>query len=108
MLQRLQRTGKLNEYDDILNKQLESGFIENIGTPTISKIRLHYLPHFAVFKNDSRIVHDASAKANMESVCLNDMLEFVPSIIPDITAEFPIRQNWVSSRLRKKRFLKLN
>ena len=71
LVQRLKRTGKLNEYDDILNKQLESGFIENIETPTISKRRLHHLPHFAVFKNDKNF----SGIQMMKSIaCLYDRI----------------------------------
>ena len=44
-----------------------------------------------MFKSDSattkiRLVHDASAKSSKESVCLNDMLNAGPSLIPDMIA----------------------
>ena len=79
LVRRLRRTGRLEEYNDMLQKQIKAEFIEIVKN-TEPRQQIHYLPHLAVFKSEStttklRIVYDASAKANRGSACLNDMLE---------------------------------
>ena len=53
------------DYDNILRDQIRMRSIEEVLLPNISR-RVHYLPHFAVMKNDSettklRIVYDPSS-----------------------------------------------
>ena len=64
-MRKLKKVGKLEEDDDILSEQLDKMFIEVIDVPENGK-RVNYLPHFAVFKEESettklRVVYDASA-----------------------------------------------
>ena len=73
----------LNEYDNIINGQLESGVIEKADNIETKVGQVHYLPHRAVCKPNrvttkTRIVFDASAKNQDKS--LNDMLKSGPSL----------------------------
>ena len=72
------------EYDKIIREQLEEGIIERVpeGPPNEKEF---YLPHKAVVREDAettkvRIVFDASAKENDQSLSLNDVIEIGPSL----------------------------
>ena len=78
LTQRLTKNGTLDEYDAIIQEQLRDGIVEEAEmTPTG---REFYIPHKAVVRENAastktRIVYDASARANEASPSLNDCLE---------------------------------
>ena len=80
----------MREYDKILEDQRKKDLIEEVNLE-ISTEKVHYLPHFAVLKEDSsttkmRIVYDASAKSNKQMHSLNDLLYSGPSLLPELVA----------------------
>ena len=85
----------LNAYDAIIKEQEECGIIEKV-TELESHEKIHYLPHHAVIRKDSkttkvRIVYDASSKEGKGSVSLNDCLHVGPALSPllnDILVRF--------------------
>ena len=86
---KLRKIGKLDEYDATLKDQYEKKFIEIVEKPEEREGPVHYLPHFAVLKEDSsttklRIVYDASAKASKGMQSLNDLLYTGPSLLPEL------------------------
>ncbi|EFP02118.1 hypothetical protein CRE_20080 [Caenorhabditis remanei] len=79
----------MQDYDDILKKQLASGIIEMV-TPEMDNDTdpLYYIPHRVVVKESSlttklRIVLDASSKKGGE-LSLNDCLDPGPSMLVDL------------------------
>ena len=74
----------LDEYDRIIQDQLEQGIVERV-TDEPQGERECYLPHKAVIREAAestmmRIVFDASAKASPTSPSLNDCLETGPPL----------------------------
>ena len=51
LVKRLQKMGRLKEYDDLLKTQATKLYIENAPKLDITN-RIHYLPHFAVIKDE--------------------------------------------------------
>ena len=83
LVQRLKKTGKLDEYDAIIQEQLEEGVIEDAEMPAPE--REFYIPHKAVLRESAettkmRIVYDASARAYDSAPSLNDCLEVGPPL----------------------------
>ena len=80
------RSNKLGEYDKIIQEQINEGIIEKISkTKTSEKGKEFYLPHRPVFRESTettkiRILYDASAKPNKDSVSLNECLETGPPL----------------------------
>ena len=84
----------LNEYDKIIDEQLNSGIIEIVpvyeqSSKFFEENEVHYLPHFGVTRKDRettklRIVFDGSAKSEESKLSLNDYLENGPNFIPPI------------------------
>ena len=74
----------LGEYDKIIQEQINEGLVEKVSeTKTFKKEKEFYLPHRAVIRESAettkiRIVYDASAKHNKESIPLNECLETGP------------------------------
>lgn len=73
-------------YQEVIDKQLESGIIEETKSNTSVTGVIHYLPHHCVVRNDKpstqvRIVYDGSAKANKHSPSLNQCLHAGPSLV---------------------------
>ena len=83
---KLERLGRLQEYDQVMQEQLDQGIIERIPEkPTGDAV--HWIPHQPVIRDDAestkmRIVYDCSAKANVQEPSLNDLLETGPSLQP--------------------------
>ena len=78
LVQRLKRSGKLEDYDAIMQQQLEEGVIEETEMPAQGKE--FYIPHKAVIRENAettkmRIVYDASARAYDTAPSLNECLE---------------------------------
>ena len=83
----------LQEYDSIIQEQLQQGVIETVpemqdGSPP-PNIAVHYLPHHCVLRQDKqttklRIVYDGSAKTRTNSISLNDCLRTGPNLIPKL------------------------
>lgn len=90
LLQRI-NDSLLNEYQNIINEQLEKGIIEIIEPTeevTVQKEPpIHYLPHHIIQQNQKkgRIVYDASAKLK-DSRSLNECMYRGPSLISDLVA----------------------
>ena len=81
----------LNRKDpELINEQLNFGFIGKVQNLDHHEGVLHYMPHFPVFKSDSattkmRIVYDASARMSPKSPILNDCLHTGPNLMQDLT-----------------------
>ena len=78
-------------YDQIINSQLEEGFIEKVENPYRYTGTLHYIPHHPVIKEERvttkiRIVYDASAKISSDVPSLYDCLQVGPSLLLDLSA----------------------
>ena len=79
-------SNKLGEYDKIIQEQINEGIIESVSeTKTSEKGKEFYLPHRPVIRESAetskiRIVYDASAKPNKDSVSLNECLETDPPL----------------------------
>ena len=72
---------KLKHYHEIIQDYVEKDFIEEVTDQTVKG---HYLPHHGVLKDSKttplRIVFNASAKINNETLSLNDALETGPAL----------------------------
>ena len=79
---RLQKTGHLQDYHELIQKQLQENFIEIVENAIPHK-QSHYLPHRAVFKQSAstpmRMVFNASAKTGSHP-SLNDNLLTGPTL----------------------------
>ena len=78
LVQRLKKTGGLDEYNAIIHDQLCEGIVEEADMPASGKE--FYIPHKAVVRENvestkMRVVYDASAKAHSSAPSLNDCLE---------------------------------
>ena len=83
LVQRLKKTGRLDEYDAIIQDQLREGIVEEADMPASGKE--FYIPHKAVVRENAestkmRVVYDASAKAHSSAPSLNDCLEVGPPL----------------------------
>jgi hypothetical protein len=70
VVKRLKSTDKLEEYNDIINEQLEQGIVERAPPEPVG--REYYMPHRAVIRENvqstkMRIVYDCSARAEKGS-----------------------------------------
>ena len=78
LVQRLKKTGRVDDYDAIIQEQLNEGIIEEAEMPATQ--REFYIPLKAVVRESAettkmRIVYDASARAYDSASSLNDCLE---------------------------------
>ena len=77
----------LEHYDNIMQEQLQRGFIEKVSNMQPMEV-CHYLPHHAVKKDSPttpiRVVFDCSAKPHIDAVSLNDCLYPGPSMVPEL------------------------
>lgn len=83
LVQRLKKTGRLNEYNAIIQDQLREGIVEEADMPASGKE--FYIPYKAVVRENvestkMRVVYDASAKAHSSAPSLNDCLEVGPPL----------------------------
>ena len=84
LVQKLERKPELfQQYREIIKEQGEQGIIEKVTQEPEG--REFYLPHRPVVREPAestkvRIVYDASAKANDDSLSLNDCLETGPTL----------------------------
>ncbi|KAL3068195.1 hypothetical protein niasHS_016441 [Heterodera schachtii] len=94
LIKKLRSLNLIDEYQAILDEQVQQSVIEYIGPPESpsSAWPLHFLPHRAVIRADKattkiRIVMDASAKPkNCPSApSLNDCLHTGPQLLKDLT-----------------------
>ena len=82
LVKRLEKAGKLDDYDAIIKEQLQEGIEE---APLAATGQEFYIPHKAVVRESAettkmRIVHDASVKAHDSAPSLNDCLEVGPTL----------------------------
>lgn len=83
LIQRLKKNEMLDQYDGIIQQQLKDGIVEKADMAPTG--REFYIPHKAVVRDKAastktRIVYDASARANESSPSLNDCLEVGPPL----------------------------
>ena len=91
LTRRLQSEEITQEYDAVIQDQLDKGVIEKVESNKTSHPgpgKTHYLPHHPVIRRDKeitklRVVYDASAKMN-GNPSLNDCLYSGPSLLPSI------------------------
>ncbi|GBM50782.1 hypothetical protein AVEN_177339-1 [Araneus ventricosus] len=87
----LKSKNRLNEYQEVFNQWENEGIIEQINPDKVNPegLGIHYLPHRAVFKDNSttkvRPVFDGSAKTR-NSVSINECIEKGPNLIEMIPA----------------------
>ena len=79
----------LDQYNSVLQQQLQAGVIEPVTSTSPQDRPVHYLPHHPVIKSSSsttklRIVYDASAKAKRGDPSLNSCLFRGPVLLPDL------------------------
>ena len=80
------RSNTLREYDKIIQEQINEGIIGKVSETKISESgKEFYLPHRPVIWESAeatkiKIVYDASAKPNKDSVSLNECLETGPPL----------------------------
>ena len=110
---KLEKINKLQEYDIIMQEQLQEGIIEEVPPKTIGEV-LHYVPHHPVIREEAestklRIAYDCSAKGNCDLPSLNDYLETGPSLQPllfDILLRNRMRYYCITGDI-KKAFLQI-
>ena len=83
---KLEKNGRLKEYDGIMREQLTTGIIEQVPENPSGNI-VHYVPHQPVIRENAettkmRIVYDWSSKMNDKIPSLNDCLGTGPSLQP--------------------------
>ena len=83
---KLEKMGKLEEYNKIMQDQIDEGKLEEKPEQQTGDI-IHYITHQAVIREDAestkmRIVYDCSARQNTEIPSLNDCLEIGPPLQP--------------------------
>ena len=111
---RLEKIGKLEEYHQIMQEQIEKGILEPVP-PKPTGENVHYVPHQPVIKEESettklRIVYDCLAKRNPEQPSLNDCLETGPALQPllfDIVLRNRMHPYCVTGDIQKA-FLQIN
>ena len=107
-MKRLERIGKLKEYDRIMHEQIKEGIIEPVPRNFTGE-KVHYVPHQAVVREKAettkmRIVYDCSSKTNAKSPSLNDCLQTGPPLQPllfDILIRNRFRKFCVSGDIQK-------
>ena len=105
---KLEKMGRLQDYDQIMREQMSDGIIEPIPTHPTGEV-VHYVPHQAVIREDAettkmRIVYDCSTRANPQSPSLNDCLETAPPLQPllfDILLRNRMRKFCVTGDVQK-------
>ena len=83
---KLEKTGKLEEYDQIKREQITNRIMEPVPARPTGEV-VHYIPHQAVVREHAettkmRIVYDCSSRAKAQSPSLNDWLETGPPLQP--------------------------
>ena len=83
LARKLEKSGLLERYNDVIKDQLEQGIVERADE--IPKGREFYIPHKPVVRESAestklRIVYDASARASEHSLSLNECLNPGPPL----------------------------
>ena len=110
---RLEKMGKLKEYDAIMQEQINDGILEAVQQQPTNEA-VHYVPHQPVIREGAestklRIVFDCSAKSNPAAPSLNDCLQTGPALQPllfDILLRNRFRRYCVTGDM-KKAFLQI-
>ena len=81
---RLEETGKLEQYHEVMLDQINTGIIKPI-LDQLSGNQVHYIPRHRVFKEipeatKLRIIYDCSSKESNDVPSLNDCLEIGPTL----------------------------
>ena len=76
----------MEEYDNVIKEQLESGIIEPVIELEKAE-KIHYIPHHAVVRKEAkttkvRVVYDTSCKESPKGASLNDCLLVGPKLAP--------------------------
>ena len=84
MIKRLERIGKLTEYNAVFQDHLKEGIMEEVPAKPTGEVT-QYIPHQAVIRENAqstklRIVYDCSAKPNAQVPLLNDCPEKGPAL----------------------------
>ena len=98
----------LQDYDRIIQEQIEKGIVEDAPAMETNSTRLHYLPHHVIIRSEKdttklRVVYDASAKAEGKP-SLNDCLLIGPKFnqkIFDILVRFRSYQTALTADIER-------
>ena len=104
---RLERIGKLSEYNDVLQDHIREGIIETVPPKPTGEV-LHYIPHHVVICEEAestklRVVYDSSAKQNSQVPSLSNCLEVGTALQPKLF-DIPLRnqmKHYVIGEIRK-------
>ena len=83
---KLERMGKLQDYDQMMQEQVAAGIMEPVSPHQTGEV-VHYIPHQAVTRGQAettkmKIVYDCSSRANTQTFSLNDCLKTGPQLQP--------------------------
>ena len=83
LVRKLEKQDILKTYDEIIQDQIDQGIVERVKEDAVGKE--FYIPHKPVVRESAettktRIVYDASARANPKAPSLNDCLETGPPL----------------------------
>ena len=86
--ERLERIGRLTEYNEVFQDHLKEGTIQEVPAKPTGEV-IHYIPHQAVIQENVqstklKIVYDSSAKPNAQVPSLNDFQEMRPALQPQL------------------------
>jgi len=112
-IRKLERMGKLEDYDQIMQEQVNTGIVEPVPPHQTGEV-VHYIPHQAVIREQAettkmRIVYYCSSRADTRTPFLNDCLETGPPLQPllfDILLQNRMRKHCVTGDI-KKTFLQI-
>ena len=105
-VRKLRKTGKLEEYDAIIRKQIKEGIVERVSSEAVG--REFYMPHRSVVREGTEstktsVVYDCSAREG-EGPSLNDCLDVGPPLqnkLRDVLVRGRFHQIALAGDLRK-------
>ena len=101
---KLEKTGKLQEYDQIVREQIESGIMKPVPPRPTGEVEHYILHQEHAETRKMRIVYDCSSRANAQGPSLNDCLETGLPLQPllfDILLQNQMRKYCITGDIQK-------